>query len=58
MQATSTLSILRLTWPTILSNMIYMLLALACLKIAGQMGADAVTAVTTGQRLYFFYTHL
>ncbi len=54
MQATSTLSILRLTWPTILSNMIYMLLALACLKIAGQMGADAVTAVTTGQRLYFF----
>jgi hypothetical protein len=35
--------------------MIYILLALACLKIAGQMGADAVT---TGQRLYFFYTHL
>ena len=54
MQATSTLSILRLTWPTILSNMIYVLLALACLKIAGQMGADEVTAVTTGQRLYFF----
>ena len=34
--------------------MIYMLLALACLKIAGNIGTDAVTAVTTGQRLYFF----
>lgn len=53
MQPVSTLNIWRLTWPTMVSNILYMLMGVAVLKIAGTMGADAVAAVTTGQRLYF-----
>ena len=53
MSAISTLSIWRLTWPTIISNIVYMLMGVAFLKMAGSLGADAVAAVTTGQRLYF-----
>jgi len=53
MQPASTLNIWRLTWPTMISNIIYMLMGVAFLKIAGSMGTDAVAAVTTGQRLYF-----
>lgn len=53
MKPVSTLNIWRLTWPTILSNIIFMLMGIAYLKIAGEMGADAVAAVTTGQRVYW-----
>jgi len=53
MQSASNLNIWRLTWPTMLSNILYMLMGIAFLKIAGTMGTDAVAAVTTGQRLYF-----
>ena len=53
MQSISTSNIWRLTWPTILSNMAFMLTGLIFLKIAGGMGIDEVAAVTTGQRLFF-----
>ena len=53
MKSVSTLNIWRLTWPTMLSNILYMLMGVAFLKMAGTMGTDAVAAVTTGQRLYF-----
>jgi putative MATE family efflux protein len=53
MEPISTLNIWRLTWPTIISNIVYMLMMVAFLKIAGTFGTDAVAAVTTGQRLYF-----
>ena len=53
MQPVSTFNIWRLTWPTILSNMAFMLTSLIFLKIAGGMGTDAVAAVTTGQRVFF-----
>ena len=53
MQTVSTFNIWRLTWPTILSNMAFMLTGLVLLKIAGGMGIDEVAAVTTGQRLFF-----
>ena len=53
MDPVSTLNIWRLTWPTIISNIVYMLMSVAFLKIAGTFGTDAVAAATTGQRLYF-----
>ena len=53
MQPVSNFNIWRLTWPTILSNMAFMLTGLVFLKIAGGMGLDEVAAVTTGQRLFF-----
>ena len=53
MDSISTLNIWRLTWPTIISNIVYMLMGVAFLKIAGTFGTDAVAAATTGQRLYF-----
>ena len=53
MKPASTFNIWRLTWPTILSNMAFMLTSLIFLKIAGGMGTDEVAAVTTGQRLFF-----
>ena len=53
MQSASTFNIWRLTWPTILSNIAFMLTGLVFLKIAGGMGIDEVAAVTTGQRLFF-----
>lgn len=53
MQAVSTFYIWRLTWPTILSNMIFMLMGIAYLKVAGTFGSDEVAAATTGHRLFF-----
>ena len=53
MESVSTSNIWRLTWPTIISNIVYMLMGVAFLKMAGTFGTDAVAAVTTGQRLYF-----
>ena len=53
MSSSSTFNIWRLTWPTILSNMAFMLTGLVFLKIAGGMGLNEVAAVTTGQRLFF-----
>ena len=51
MESVSTSNIWRLTWPTIISNIVYMLMGVAFLKMAGTFGTDAVAAVTTGQRL-------
>jgi len=53
MQAVSTFSIWRLTWPTMISNMFFMLVGIAFLKIAANLGTDEVAAATTGQRLLF-----
>ena len=53
MKSVSTLSIWRLTWPTIISNIAFMVMGLVFLKVAGGMGTDEVAAATTGQRLFF-----
>ena len=53
MNPISTLSIWRLTWPTIISNIAFMIMGLVFLKVAGGMGTDEVAAATTGQRLFF-----
>ena len=45
MEPISTLNIWRLTWPTIISNIVYMLMMVAFLKIAGTFGTDAVAAL-------------
>lgn len=53
MHSSTTNNIWRLTWPTIISNIIYMLMGVVFLKMAGTFGTDAAAATTTGQRLYF-----
>ncbi|HAZ78777.1 MAG TPA: hypothetical protein DCX08_02480 [Porticoccaceae bacterium] len=53
MSSITTSNIWRLTWPTIISNIVYMMMGVVFLKMAGTFGTDAVAAVTTGQRLYF-----
>ena len=46
-------SVLQLATPTILSNLLLSLVALVQTKFVGGMGADAVAAVGTGQRVFF-----
>lgn len=53
MLSASTFSIWRLTWPTMISNMFFMLVGIAFLKIAATLGTDEVAAATAGQRLLF-----
>lgn len=46
-------SILALAWPAILSNLLYSTVGLVDIKIVGSLGASAVAAVTTGNRMFF-----
>jgi len=45
--------ILQLAWPAILGNLGYSLVGLVDIKIVGTLGASAVAAVTTGNRVFF-----
>jgi len=43
----------RLAWPTITANLLNSSVGLVNIKIVGSLGASAVAAVTTGQRIFF-----
>jgi putative MATE family efflux protein len=42
-----------LAWPAILANLLQALVGFVDIKIVGSLGAPAVAAVTTGQRIFF-----
>lgn len=45
--------ILQLAWPAIVGNLLYSTVGLVDIKIVGSLGASAVAAVTTGNRMFF-----
>ena len=47
------LGIWELAWPAILSNLLFSIIGIVSIKIVGTLGADAVAAVTTGQRIFW-----
>lgn len=47
------LGIWELAWPAITSNLLYSAVGLIDIKIVGSLGAPAVAAVTTGNRIFF-----
>lgn len=47
------LSIWELAWPAILSNLLFAVMGIVSIKVVGSLGADAVAAVTTGQRIFW-----
>jgi len=49
----ATPSILQLAWPSVISNLAFSLVGIVDIKIVGSLGAGAVAAVTTGNRIFF-----
>jgi len=47
------LGIWELAWPAILTNFLQSLVGVAAIKMVGSLGAGAVAAVTTGNRIFF-----
>ncbi|MEX0941815.1 MAG: MATE family efflux transporter [Pseudomonadales bacterium] len=47
------LSIWELAWPAIVGNLLFAVIGIISIKIVGELGASAVAAVTTGQRIFF-----
>jgi putative MATE family efflux protein len=47
------LGIWELAWPAILNNLLHAMVGLVGIKIVGALGASAVAAVTTGNRIFF-----
>lgn len=47
------LGIWQLAWPAIAGNLLYSVIGIVSIKIVGELGATAVAAVITGQRLFF-----
>ncbi len=47
--------ILQLAWPAVVGNLLYSTVALVDIKIVGTLGASAVAAVTTGNRIFFVF---
>lgn len=47
------LGIWQLAWPAIVGNLLFSVIGVISIKIVGELGASAVAAVTTGQRLFF-----
>lgn len=47
------LSIWGLAWPTILGNLLFSAIGLVTIKVVGSLGASAIAAVTTGNRIFF-----
>jgi putative MATE family efflux protein len=52
-RAAPALGIWELAWPAILNNLLHALVGLVGIKIVGSLGAGAVAAVTTGNRVFF-----
>jgi putative MATE family efflux protein len=51
--ATPRLGIWELAWPAIVNNLLHSLVGLVGIKMVGSLGAGAVAAVTTGNRVFF-----
>jgi putative MATE family efflux protein len=51
--AVPALGIWELAWPAILNNLLHSLVGLVGIKMVGSIGAGAVAAVTTGNRVFF-----
>ena len=49
-----TLSVWGLAWPSILNNILFAFVSIVALKAVGALGTEAVAAVGTGQRIFFF----
>jgi len=49
----TTPGILELAWPAVLGNLLFSLVGMVDIKIVGSLGASAVAAVTTGNRMFF-----
>jgi len=47
------LGIWELAWPAIVSNLLFSVIGIVSIKIVGSLGAEAVAAVTTGNRIFF-----
>jgi putative MATE family efflux protein len=47
--------ILKLAWPAVVGNLLYSTVAMVDIKIVGSLGASAVAAVTTGNRIFFVF---
>lgn len=47
------LNIWELAWPAIVGNLLFSVVGIVSIKIVGELGASAVAAVTTGQRIFF-----
>ena len=47
------LGIWELAWPAILNNLLHSMVGLVGIKMVGSLGAGAVAAVTTGNRIFF-----
>lgn len=47
--------ILRLAWPAVVGNLLYSTVSMVDIKIVGSLGASAVAAVTTGNRIFFVF---
>ncbi len=47
------LKIWELAWPSILGNLLFSVIGIISIKIVGNLGSEAVAAVTTGHRLFF-----
>ncbi|MEZ5504112.1 MAG: MATE family efflux transporter [Halioglobus sp.] len=46
-------SVWRLAWPTIISNLLFTTVGFVQIKIVAQLGTSSVAAVTTGNRVFF-----
>ena len=51
-----TLSVWGLAWPSILNNILFAFVSIVALKAVGSLGTEAMAAVGTGQRIFFFFT--
>ena len=49
-----TLSVWGLAWPSILNNILFAFVSIVALKAVGSLGTEAMAAVGTGQRIFFF----
>ena len=52
------LSVWGLAWPSILSNLLFASVGLVAIKAVGSLGAEAVAAVGTGQRIFWVFQAL
>ena len=52
------LSVWGLAWPSILNNLLFASVGLVAIKAVGSLGAEAVAAVGTGQRIFWVFQAL
>ena len=53
-----TLSVWGLAWPPIMGNLLFASVGMIALKVVGSLGAEAIAAVGTGQRMIWVFQAL